>query len=33
VDRRDLGMTWNRLGVVGTASTLVVQGTLVRKDA
>lgn len=30
VDRRDLGMTWNRAGMVGTASTLLVKGTLVR---
>jgi polyisoprenoid-binding protein YceI len=31
VDRRDLGMTWNLLGMVGTASTLLVKGTLVRE--
>lgn len=33
VDRRDLGMTWNRIGMVGTASTLVVKGTLVREGS
>jgi polyisoprenoid-binding protein YceI len=31
VSRRDFGMTWNRLGMVGTPSTLIVKGTLVRK--
>jgi polyisoprenoid-binding protein YceI len=33
VDRRDLGMTWNRVGMVGTASTLIVTGTLVRESS
>jgi polyisoprenoid-binding protein YceI len=33
VDRRDLGMTWNLIGVVGTASTLIVKGTLVREGS
>jgi polyisoprenoid-binding protein YceI len=29
-DRRELGMTWNLLGTVGTTSTLTVKGRLVR---
>lgn len=33
VDRRDLGMTWNRLGMVGTASTLLIKGNLVREGS
>jgi polyisoprenoid-binding protein YceI len=33
VDRRDLDMTWNRVGMVGTASTLLVMGTLVREGS
>jgi polyisoprenoid-binding protein YceI len=30
VDRGDLGMTWNRIGMIGMPSTLHVKGTLVR---
>ena len=29
-DHRDLGMTWNALGMIGTPSTLIVRGRLVR---
>jgi polyisoprenoid-binding protein YceI len=31
-DRRELGMTWNMLGTVGTTSTLKVKGRLVRDN-
>lgn len=31
VDRHDFEMNWNRLGMVGAASTLIVKGTLVRE--
>ena len=31
-DRRQLGMTWNLLGTVGTTSTLTVKGRLVREN-
>lgn len=31
-DHRRLGMTWNMLGVVGTPTTLVVKGRLVRDE-
>jgi polyisoprenoid-binding protein YceI len=33
VDRRDFGMTWNRVGIVGTASTLLVNGSLKRENS
>ena len=33
VNRRDLGMTWNRLEMVGTPSTLLVKGNLVVSAA
>jgi polyisoprenoid-binding protein YceI len=33
VDRQEFGMTWNRLGSVGTASTLLVKGNLVREGS
>ncbi len=29
-DQRVLGMTWNALGMIGTPSTLIVRGRLVR---
>lgn len=31
-DQRDLGMTWNRAGMVRAPSKLIVQGRLLRKD-
>ena len=33
VNRHDFGMTWNRVGMVGTPSTLLVKGTLVREGS
>lgn len=31
VDRGDFGMTWNRLGMIGASSTLLVKGNLIRE--
>jgi polyisoprenoid-binding protein YceI len=33
VNRHDFGMTWNRLGMVGTPSKLFVRGNLVREGS
>lgn len=33
VNRHDLGLRWNRLGMIGADSTLVVRGNLVREGA
>ena len=31
-DHKHLGMTWNRLGMLGSSSKLIVQARLVRDD-